>query len=43
VPSAEFVKPGDSFRIVIDGKEVGRIAVDDFMPGPGSADGVDRA
>jgi Uma2 family endonuclease len=30
----EVVKPGQSVRVVIDGKEVGQIAVDDFMPEP---------
>ena len=36
--TCEFVKPGESVRVVIDGKEVGRIAVDEFMPEPDSAD-----
>jgi len=32
--TCEVVKPGKSVRVVIDGKEVGQIAVDDFMPEP---------
>ena len=34
--TCEVVKPGKSVRVVIDGKEVGQIAVDDFMPEPGA-------
>jgi Uma2 family endonuclease len=41
--TCELVKPGESVRVVIDGKEVGRIAVDDFMPDPDSADDADDA
>jgi hypothetical protein len=41
--TCEFVKPGDSVQVVIDGKEVGRIAVDEFMPEPNSADDANGA
>ena len=41
--TCEVVKPGKSVRVVIDGKEVGQIAVDDFMPGPEFAAGSDEA
>ena len=39
--TCEVVKPGKSVRVVIDGKEVGQIAVDDFMPDPESVAGGD--
>jgi Uma2 family endonuclease len=41
--TCEVVKPGKSVRVVIDGKEVGQIAVDDFMPEPEPAAGGDEA
>jgi Uma2 family endonuclease len=41
--TCELIKPGESVRVVIDGKEVGRIAVDDFMPERASADDIDEA
>jgi Uma2 family endonuclease len=41
--TCEFVKRGEAVRVVIDGKDVGRIAVDEFLPEPDSADDADRA
>lgn len=41
--ACEFVKPGEAVRVVIDGKDVGRIAVDEFMPEPDSVDDADGA
>jgi Uma2 family endonuclease len=41
--TCEFVKRGGAVRVVIDGEEVGRIAVDEFMPEPDSADEADGA
>ncbi|MFI5388067.1 MAG: Uma2 family endonuclease [Fimbriimonadales bacterium] len=41
--TCEVVKPGKSVRVVIDGKEVGQIAVDDFMPEPEPAADGDGA
>jgi Uma2 family endonuclease len=41
--TCEFVKPGETVRVVIDGKEVGQIAVNEFMPGPDSADDANKA